>query len=630
MGKMTISNKKKTNSGMPSWLLLTLVVVIMAGALAACLATVIGAAGIIPRYTTAMKSENFKISENMMSYFFQTSYGEFTSSATYTSYEAYYSLNQGDNAGKPLSEQTIGEGTYDALLASGYEGKTWHEFFVDRTKSTVTTYLSYCELANANGIELNADDKDAIEHEMEDMFTSIKYALYQNNNYNINYLYLSEKECLSYYFGKGINEKDIKKAMEINALASKAELDLRTKLSDAIGIDEINETYNAFQKKYELVDFLNYGFDVKYDQVSKDVLADLGEDAKAEDHEPEILEAYKAEIKKAVERASALEKITDSDAFLKKAMEYYLDDIYDDTYDSAKTAEKLDDAKKPTAENESAIKTAMVAKIFEELFAEDSKATAADDVEEKEEKFYAYGIEITEEYGKFLTALKSDLYDDLYSEKDFTVNEKSAYPDTNEDEESANTKWLFDAARKAGDTYVTDEGDGADGKEVTVDAKSFSVDVYLMVKPRYLDTTVVRNGAYMIFTSSSSAQTALDALDSETEMDLDTFLEIAASTGAGSYTELPDYAPGQLGSDEFDAWMFDSARTQGDYTKSIITISSSYVLGYFENEGTLEAWQAQIKNSLLSEDLTAENENVLNTYKDTIVVKDKVVNRVGK
>jgi hypothetical protein len=134
----------------------------------------------------------------------------------------------------------------------------------------------------------------------------------------------------------------------------------------------------------------------------------------------------------------------------------------------------------------------------------------------------------------------------------------------------------------------------------------------------------------MVFTSSSSAQTALDALNSKDSMDIDTFLDIAEHSGAGSYTELTDYAPGQLGSDEFDAWMFDSARAKGEYTKDIITISSSYALGYFEGEGTLEAWQAQIKKSLLSDDLTAENEKILETYKGTVVVKDKVMSKIGK
>lgn len=630
MGKMKISKKKKTNAGMPTWLLSTVVAVVLIGALVACFATVFSSAGVIPRLTTAMKSDNFKVNENMMKYFFQTSYGEFTSSTNYTTFEQYCSLNQGNNAGLTLDKQTIGEGAYDTVLAPDFEGKTWQEFFVAKTKDNVTTILSYCEEAEARGITLDDEDKADIESELEDMFTSIKYALYQNNDYNIQYLYLSDKECLTYYFGNGVSKNDVKDAMELAARASKVETQIRNELDAAISTDEISTTYTENPKKYELVDFLNYSFNVKYDQVSSDVLADIGEDAKAEDHEAEILAAYKAEITKAIERANALNAITDADTFLKTALEYYLDDIYDDTFESAKTAQTLADDNRPSAENEAAIKSGMVAKIFEELFAEDAKSTAVDDVEEKDEKFYAYGIEVTEAYGKFLTALKSDLYDDLYTEKEFTEGYKSSYPDSTE--ESDSTKWLFDSERKAGDTYIIDEGDGADGKEITAENKSFSADVYFMVKPRYLDTTLVRNGAYMVFTSSSTAQTALDSLDSVAagEMTLEKFLEIAQTSGAGSYTELTDYAPGQLGSDDFDAWIFDSARAKGDYTTDIITISSSYVLGYYESEGVLEGWQAQIKNALLSDDLTAENTRITETYKDSIVTKDNVMSKLGK
>jgi hypothetical protein len=76
--------------------------------------------------------------------------------------------------------------------------------------------------------------------------------------------------------------------------------------------------------------------------------------------------------------------------------------------------------------------------------------------------------------------------------------------------------------------------------------------------------------------------------------------------------------------------MFDSARVKGDYTAEAIQISSSYVLAYFESEGTLEAWEAGIKNALLSDDVTAENTRILEAYESGIVVKEKVLNKIGK
>lgn len=632
MGKMKISNKKKTSTGMPSWLLTVVVVVIMAGALLTCIALAVANMGIIPRLTVAIKSDNFKINQNMMSYFLQTAYTDFTSTSTYKSYGSNSSLNSGDNEDLPLSEQIIGSGTYDEVLAPGFTDKTWLEFFVSEAKDNAVTVLAYCEEAYANEMELDEAEMASIETEIENMYANIKYSLYMNNGYNIEYLYMSDNECLNAYFGKGVREGDVKDAMELIALANKAEQAILDRLDAAISIDEITDVYNTNPKKYQNVDFLNYSFSVKYDQVSSDVLADLGEDAKAEDHEEEILAAYKKEIRKAIDRASALNNITDEDEFVKTALGYYIEDNYDDEYASEKKAQDLDDEKKPSEDDEAKIKEAMISAMFAELFAEDRKDTAVDDVEEKDDKYYAYNVEVTKEYGEFLNALKTELYSDLIYEESGIFNNGFAYPEIAEGEsEKANVSWLFADDRKAGDTTVIDDGDGADGKEITATNKSFSADIYLMTAPKYIDKTIVRNGAYMQFGSADTASSALEALKNRDSVDLDGFLEVAATYGATAYSELTDYAPGQIASDDFDDWMFDAARVKGDYTTEAVTLYGYYhILGYYESEGELEAWQANIKNTLLNEDLTAENERITAAYEDSIVVKDNVLKKVGK
>ncbi len=464
------------------------------------------------------------------------------------------------------------------------------------------------------------------------MYANIKYSLYMNNGYSIEYLYMSDNECLNAYFGKGVREGDVKDAMELIALANKAEQTVLNDLDAAISIDEITEVYNTNPKKYQNVDFLNYSFKVKYDQVSSDVLAELGEDAKADEHEEEILAAYKKEIQKAIDRASALNNITDEDEFVKTALKYYIEDNYDDAYASAKKSEDLDDDEKPSEDDEARIKEAMIAAMFTELFAEDRKDTAVDDVEEKDDKYYAYNVEVTKEYGEFLNTLKTELYSDLIYEESGILNDGFAYPDIAEGEsEKANISWLFADDRKAGDTTVIDEGDGADGKEITATEKSFSADIYLMIAPKYIDKTIVRNGAYMQFGSADTASSALEALKGLDSVDLDSFLEVAATYGATASSELKDYAPGQIASDDFDDWIFDAARAKGDYTTEAVTLYGYYhILGYYESEGELEAWQANIKNTLLNEDLTAENERITAAYEDSIVVKDNVLKKVGK
>lgn len=629
MGKMNISKNKKKSSGMPNWLLSLIIVVVLIAVVAACLSTVMGSWGIIPRLTTAVKSENYSVNENMLQYFFQSAYTEFTSSSTYTTFQKNCSLNTGANQGLPLDKQVIGGGTYDYLMAPDHEGKTWQEFFISKTEAKVKTVLSYCEEAKARGLSIGDAERAKMEDELEELFATIKYSLYMQS-YDEQTLYLSDNECLSYYFGKGVKRGDIEDALELVTLGGMAEKSVLDELSAAVTADRITAEYTKNAEKYDYVDYLNYSFNVKYDQVSKDVLKTKGEGAKEDDHKDEILAAYKAEIAKAIEKANELSKITDKDAFIKKALNYYIEDEYDDAYDSVKDKKKLTDDKAPSAENIAKIKEGMIAKIFEELFAEDRKDTAADDVDEKEGKLYAYGVEVTKEYGEFVNALKTDLYSDLIYEEEYIFSEKSAYPTVAEGQEpKENIKWLYSSDRKAGDATIIDEGDGAKGEEVKVDKKSFTTNVYCVVKPRYVDETIVRNGAYMIFTSADTAKKALDELKKLGTVTLEKFLEVAETSGAGNYIELENYAKGQMGSDDFDKWMYDEARKKGDYS-DVITISSSYAIGYFEEVGTLKAWEANVKNTLLSADLTAETERITKAYSPTITVKANVMNRLGK
>ena len=628
MGKMNISNNKKTNSGMPNWLLSLVVIAVLVIVVAACLISSFASWGIIPRLTTAMKSENFSINQNMMTYYFQGAYSEFTSDTTYTTFKNNCSLNTGTNEGLPLDQQKIGGGQYDYLLAPNFDGQTWHDFFISKTEEKAKNVLSYCEEAYANSITLEEADDTTVEKKLEDLFTNIKYAIYMQS-YDAQSLYMSDSECLGYYFGKGVSRSDIKKAIELETLYEKCSSKIYNDLSDAVTTDRINAEYAENSKNYDLIDYLNYSFDVKYDQVSKDVLAEIGEDAKAEDHEAEILAAYKAEIEKAAGRAEALSKITNRNEFIKTALTYFIDDNYDDLYEDVKEDSKLDAAKAPSAEDEAKIKDAMIAKMFEELLAVDKKDTAVDDYDKTTKT--VYGIAVTEEYGSFISALKSDIYSELVYEESYVFIEKEGYTEPAEgEEEKENIKWLYSTDRKIGDSIIFDEGDGADGAEVKADKKSYSVDIYCMLKPRYADETIVRHGAYMVFTNSTDASSTLAALGETTDLTVDKFIQIAASYGAGTYSELENYIPGQLGSEAFDDWMFDDARKKGDYTKDVITISSSYVIGYFEEVGTLKAWEATVKNTLLSEDLTVETQRVNNTYSSSIIVKTNVMNKLGK
>lgn len=636
MGKMKIANNKKNaNGGVPTWLLSLIVGLVALLVVGTCLASFVGSTGVIGRFSTAMKTDNYSINKPMMDYFYQTSYSSFVSGQYYQSLYSYCSLNnaKNGNSGLPLNEQKIGEGQYDSILVSNisdYKDKTWHDYFMDQALATAKEVLIFCEVADERGISLTDEELDSVNTSAKALAEQIRVS---KDAYGTTpYAGLSDNACISAAFGDGVKMSDVKNALELTMLASKAQNDIAEKALDGVTIDRINAEYAENPKHYDLVDYLTFSFSVKYDNVVKEVLADIGEDAKEEDHKDEILAAYKEEIAKASKKAAELSAITDKDEFLKYILNDHLTENYDETYDEVKEEKKLEDKVLPSEEDQAKIKDAMIAKIFEELFAEDAKSTAVDDVEEKDDKFYAYDVEINKLYGEFLSTLKSDLYSALYSLKKNAVKEEATYTvPADEKDESEKQKWLYSEDRKAGDITLIEDGDGAKGAEVTAATdKSYTADVLLMTAPRYKDEAFVRNGAYMVFTKEADAKAAIEALKAKGSVDLDAFLAVAAEKADGGYSELTDYTEGGLNSDDLDAWLFDEKRAKGDFSAEPVAVSSSFVVAYFESVGEITGWQADVKYTLYNEDTTAALEEYTEKYEGSVVLKDKVLAKVGK
>ena len=633
MGKMKISNnKKKTNGGMPSWLLSLIVGLVAVIVVGTCLASFVGSTGVIGRLSTAMKTENYTINQPMMSYFYQTAYSSFVSGTYYQTLGSYCSLNNATygNSGLSLDKQTIGKGQYDSILVPAeYNGKTWHEYFMDQAVATVEQVLVFCEVANERGIELTDEELENVKIAAQNLANEVRTS--KDAYGSTPYAGLSDNACISAAFGDGVKLNDVRKALELTSLAGKAQNDVSEELLDKVTIDRINAEYEKNPKHYDLVDFLTYGFSVKYDAVSKEVLAEIGEDAKEADHKDEILAEYKKQIAEAIEKAKALSAITDKDEFLKFVLNDKLDEIYEDTYEELKEKAKLEAKTLPTEEDAKTIKEAMIAKIFEELFADEVKDTAADDVEEKDEKFFAYGVEVNKIYGDFLTDLKASLYSDLLSVKKACLAEQSTYsvPEKAEDEKESQ-KWLFAEDRKEGDVTLIEDGDGAKDAEVAAKDKHYTADVLLMVKPRYRDEVKVRDGAYMVFTKEDDAKAAIAELKAKGTVDLEAFLALAKEK-AGGHSELKDYVEGSMGSADFDAWFLDEARVKGEYTAEPIKAStSSFIVAYFEQVGEITGWQADVKYTLYNQDFEKATEEYTEKYSSTIERKDSVLNKIGK
>ena len=151
-------SKAKKKKGMPNWLVNLLAILLVAAIILPVALIGISESGLIMRVRTAMSSDNYRVNGNMMRYYFQTTYQNFTTN--YESYMSYLSLD----TSKSLKDQIIGDTSVNAnaldtsIVGSDYEGKTWFDYFMAQTQNEVRNMLYYCEKADELGIKLESED----------------------------------------------------------------------------------------------------------------------------------------------------------------------------------------------------------------------------------------------------------------------------------------------------------------------------------------------------------------------------------------------------------------------------------------------------------------------------------------
>lgn len=186
----------------------------------------LGTNGTLLRSKTAAESENFEVSGTMMAYFFNSNYTTYSSVLSYLGVDSSTSLKA-----QPCSYVNDGKGT-------------WFDYFVEITKTYVTELLAICEAANAAGMtvaDVDQTEIDATIGIMKETAESYGYSIDQ-------YLTLST--------GTGMNEKDIRKCLELTALASMYSAKYMEELSYTA--EEKEEYYAANSASFDGVDYLSY------------------------------------------------------------------------------------------------------------------------------------------------------------------------------------------------------------------------------------------------------------------------------------------------------------------------------------------------------------------------------------
>ena len=206
------------------------------------------------RNTVVASTENFEVSQSMMTYYFNTLYNSFANS---------YSQDQ-ENFKKFVEDVNNRDSNYD--------------FIMSYAKSQAEQYLTLCEMAKEAGVELDKEDYEAIDSAI-DSYKETQLSYGQNNNM---YSLMTFDKFLETIFGESVNEDVVRECLELNQLAAKYQEEVTEGMTYTD--EECEKYFEEHKDDYEYVDYLTYTFTkpAETTEDTTDTTADTTEDT-AED-----------------------------------------------------------------------------------------------------------------------------------------------------------------------------------------------------------------------------------------------------------------------------------------------------------------------------------------------------------
>ena len=581
----TIKTAKKNNQGMPSWAVNLIAIAITAFVVITIALSLLSANGVFGRLTTAMSSDNFRVNENVMKYF----YSEAASSAGSTA-------------------------TAEQVLATA--------------KSDVKTMLALCEEARKRGIELDDEDEANIELQIQ------MYELYSQY-----YGYDSVNTFISASFGKGVNKTDVKKALSLQILASKCGEVLSDELLAAITDGEIDAKYLENLNDYDLVDYTQYTYKVTYKDAAEAVLGKSNYTKEDETEKAaEILEKFKELVEEAKAKAAAFNAMATPEELKNYIIDQEVDFVYDDEYDNTimpgHTSDDGHDHKDdivitlkdmPSEDDLKAIREKAIAHL-KALLKEGKEYENVSVANTEAKNATIFEITVTTAFADAF----EELMDNAYATAE-TVIAKYVVEDAKYKDSDKIIKWAFEngeEGRKAGDVTIFEEGSGAEGEAYPESAsalKSYSITAVRCVNPRHKDTTVTRELGVMLFGTKAAAEAAIAKLSAG--MTLEAFEAICTEL-TGTYRHYENYVEGNAGSDVFDKWVFAETTTVGSFTATpiVVTEGTTYAVAIYSADKEA-VWYLDVRSDILSEDYEAAVKTLENTY--VVKANEKVLAKLG-
>ena len=378
------------------------------------------------RNKVAAKSDNFKVTGSMYAYYLGSTYQNFYQYLSYLGADPNKSMK-----------------TQDCPMIDG----TWFDYFVQTTDSNVRQMLASCEYAKANGLSLDAEDKAIIQENIDALNEYAKKSGVSVNQY------------LNAVFGNGVQEADVKKAMEISLLSTKGSNKMVT--SEEITLEKEQAYCNANPDEFLGVDYYSYSVPLAATTENEDE-ADIGE---------------------SLGIALGLKNATDGKAFM-ELVQKYLESKGDDI-DAGTVANTVNNTYHRHALKESVSNEEVQNFLFEEgaegttyVVTDTEKATQTVYLLEKK----AYVDETVDRAVRHILFSTDDYEDDakaqeVYAElkaADFSEDKWNELAAEYSSDDGSNTNgglykaiqygqtvtafndWLFDDARKAGDTDIVE------------------------------------------------------------------------------------------------------------------------------------------------------------------------------
>ena len=226
--------KAKKKANLSNTLILVSVILLFAVAIGLFGYKTVITSGIIDRCTTVVSSENFSVTNSMMTYYFNSVYQSFAS-----------------QYGSSLSSFGL-DTTKDLKSQTSIDGQTsWYDYFMSQTESQVQQYLILAEAAKANGVELDEHDMEEIDALLQDYKDSAKQYGYDANSY------------IKLVFGTAVKLSDMKDALVLAQLASKYSEELGE--SYEFTAEDYAAHYEENPDDYLKVDYIKYTFTAEKD-----------------------------------------------------------------------------------------------------------------------------------------------------------------------------------------------------------------------------------------------------------------------------------------------------------------------------------------------------------------------------